>query len=766
MTRRATTPLSLLAAAALLLGACRQALPAPTAISEVANTATAVSTPLSAVSSRSDGAQAAQAAASPTALPNSTAAPSPTFTAAPTPTPAPTLTYAPRATATPYRAAAASDDVYTFAANGVTLSYPRKWQISTDSVWPNVLAVFYAPSEADLWAYLYNGDVPTSQAFEEAAPKTHQRLLKALLKDMRIRAISDEAVTLKNGQHAWSTLVIADGTLKVRWTSAAGDQYLYTLMVVGTVTSYSDYADDVDMLTNSLRVQRPTILGLPRDQVLVLAERESSDGRDYDPATTQHGGDKLVFSGLVALDPDLKLIPDLAESWEVTGGVTYTFKLRANARFHNGKPVTAQDFVYSWERAADPQTKSDTVLTYLGDIVGVRDMHAGRASHISGLAAIDDHTLRVTIDGPKPYFLNKLTYPTAAVVDRLNIEAGPDWYHMPNGTGPYRLARWEPGKMIVYERNSDFYLKPPAIPYIVKRLDYDTEVSLYEAGQIDVAHAGLLDVARLQDPEAPLNAQLRTGDSLCTGYIVFDVTQPPFDDVKVRQAFTLAFDRQKYIDTVTDGLAAPAEGLYPPGLPGYNADLKVLPYDPERAQQLLAESKYGGPAGLPPIVYTEWGYGAAEHPDVAAAVQMWQQTLGISITVENIAPDNFQAEIDAGRHGQLVDYTWDSWCADYADPENFADLLFHSGADLNRGHYSNPEVDALLEQARVEPDSAKRLGIYQRVEQLIVDDAPVLFTDRISQYVLVKPHVQGYVLPLIDISLARYLWIDPDKLEW
>jgi oligopeptide transport system substrate-binding protein len=750
MNRPPTTTLSLLVLATLILGACGQA--APTAVS-----GPTVSAPPAA---------SVAPTASPTALPSPTATSLPTLTPEPTAKPTLTLTYAPRPTATPYQAPAAKNSVYTFAANGVSLNYPRSWQISTDSVWPNVLAAFTESSKQYVGAYLYSFDQPASLAFEEAAPKTHQRLLKTYFKDRRIRNVSDGAVTLKNGQAAWTTLVIVDGTLKINWISAASGQYLYTLMVAGSVTDYSAYADDIAVLTNSLRVERPTILGFPRDQVLVIAERESSDGRNYDPATTERGGDKLVFSGLVALDTDLKLIPDLAESWAMTGGTTYTFKLRANARFHNGKPVTAHDFIYAWERAADPQTKSGTVLDYLGDIAGVRDMQAGKASHISGLAALDDHTLQVTIDSPKPYFLYKLTYPTAAVVDRLNIEAGPTWYRMPNGTGPYRLARWEPGKMMVYERNDDFYLKPPAIPYIVKLLDYTTEVGLYEAGQVDVAQVSLRDLARLQDPQAPLHADLQTGDSLCTGYIVFDVTQPPFDDVKVRQAFSLAFDRQKYIDTALDGLATPAEGLYPPGLPGYNPDLNVFGYDPDRARQLLAESKYGGPASLPPIIYTEQGYGAAEHPDIAAVVQMWQQTFGITITVENIAPENFQAEINAGRHGQLVDYTWDSWCADYPDPENFADMLFHTGAQLNRGHYSNPEVDALLEQARVEPDTAARLALYQRVEQLIVDDAPVLFTDRMSQYALVQPHVQGYVLPAIDISLARYLWIDPDKLKW
>ena len=154
--------------------------------------------------------------------------------------------------------------------------------------------------------------------------------------------------------------------------------------------------------------------GVPLDQALVYSGGESTNLRDYDPATTYSSGDKLVFSGLVSFDPRLNLTPDLADTWEVSDdGTVYTFHIRENAKFHDGKPVTAEDVIYSWERAASPELASDTVLTYLGDIVGVREMDAGQADHISGLKAIDDHTLQVTIDAPKPYFILKLTFPTA-----------------------------------------------------------------------------------------------------------------------------------------------------------------------------------------------------------------------------------------------------------------------------------------------------------------------------------------------------------------
>ncbi len=499
-------------------------------------------------------------------------------------------------------------------------------------------------------------------------------------------------------------------------------------------------------------------LQVPLNQALVLEGGESSNPREYDPATTHGAGDKLVYSGLVAFDPRLNLIPDLAATWETSpDGTVYTFHLRQNAKFHDGRTVTAQDLIYSWERAAAPSTKSDTVMTYLGDIVGIKEMHSGNASSISGLKAIDDHTLQVSIDAPKPYFLLKLTFPTAFVVDKANINSGPDWYRQPNGTGPYKLIQWIKNKQIIYQANSDFYLGRPGLPYVVIDLYTGEGTALYETGDIDLTGVSLYNVDRFLDPTEPLHSELHTGVDLCTGYIVFDTTKPPFDDVKVRQAFTMAFDRQKYIDVVMHGHALPAIGLYPPGLPGFNIELNGLPFDPQRARQFLAESKYGGPAGLPTIVYTDGGFGSIANPEVAALAQMWKQSLGVTITIENIEPNFYTDEIYSGHHGQLFGY---GWCADYPDPENFADALFHTGAEQNVGGYSNPEVDKLLEAARIEQNVTKRIEMYQQAEQMIVNDAPVLFTVHSLSYILVKPYVKGFVTTPIDISLERYMWLD------
>ncbi len=505
---------------------------------------------------------------------------------------------------------------------------------------------------------------------------------------------------------------------------------------------------------NALALQ----IDVPFDQALVYSGGESTNLRDYDPATTYGSGDKLAFSGLVSFDPHLNLTPDLAETWDVSDdGTVYTFHIRGNARFHDGRFVTAEDVIYSWERAASPQLASDTALTYLGDIVGVREMAAGQSEHISGLQAIDERTLQVTIDAPKPYFLLKLTYPTAFVVDQADAERGEEWVRSPNGTGPYRIAEWKSNEYILYVANEIFYLGAPSIPYVVIKLYAGDGVRLFETGDIDVTGVGIYSVDRMLDPAEPMHNQLVTGVNLCTGYVVFDTTQPPFDDANVRKAFSMAFDRQRYIDVVLRGRALPAIGPFPPGLPGFNYALKGLPYDPQQARELLKQSKYGGVEGLPPIVYTNAGIGSNVSSSVAAMIEMWEQNLGVTLKVENIEYNYYTEQIYSGNHGQIFG---GGWCADYPDPENFADVLFHSGSKQNSSGYSNPALDALLEQARIEQDVTKRIAMYQQAEQMIVDAAPVLFTTHSLSYELVQPYVKGFVFTPIAVPLERYLWID------
>jgi oligopeptide transport system substrate-binding protein len=643
---------------------------------------------------------------------------------------------------------------------GIAFDYPPQWKAKPGTTAETLINVTASAGDAILIALA--GSLLDDSTLEATAKQVRDDSARGLTD---VQNMDDHALTLKDGRAAWFSEyrgTLDNGTvIRAFMVSTARQGRLVTLACYTPDTRTEYYRGTLLDIFTSVTLTLPQLYGIPRDQALVQLGGESSNPRDYDPATSS--GDDLVFSGLVSLNPQLQVTPDLAESWEISpDGTVYTFHLRRNARFHDGRAVVAADVIYSWDRAADPATKSDNVLTYLGDIVGVRERRAGQATAISGLRALDDHTLEVTIDAPKPYFLMKLTYGSTVVVDKANIESGPEWYRTPNGTGPYKLIRWDHFKEMIYERNPDFYLPLPAIRYVILQLYAGVGIRLYETGDVDLSGVGSADVGRVRDPTEPLHADLHEGVNMCTGRVTFDVTQPPFDDPKVRQAFALAIDRQRYIDVALDGVGLPARGLYPPSLPGYNPAVRPLAFDPVLARQRLAESRYGSADALPPIVFTSGGFGSDVGSGLAALIGMWQQNLGVTIQVENLEPDKYSEEIHAGRHGQLLSY---SWCADYPDPENFADTLFHSGAEENIGHYANPAVDTLLEQARVESDVPTRMQQYAQAEQLIVDDAASIFLTHSLSYSLVKPQIKGYVWTPIRVPLIRYLSIDPAAMK-
>lgn len=485
---------------------------------------------------------------------------------------------------------------------------------------------------------------------------------------------------------------------------------------------------------------------LDRDSTVYLA---SGQPRSLDPAKTLAGPGGvvgLVFSGLVTLDTNLQVQPDIAAGWQVSeDGLLYTFYLRKNALFHDGRPVTADDVRFSWERAANPQIGSDTVRTYLGDIEGVEEMVSGRSDHISGLQIIDDYTLQVRLTAPIPYFLAKLTFPVAFLVDRDNVTKS-NWEHTPNGSGPFQLTTWRDDEIIILTRNDSYYLSPAGIKNIVYLMGAGIPLSMYENDEIDLVGVGGANLERVQDPNDPLSKELVTGVAMCTNYIGLNTTIAPFNDERVRQAFSYATDRERLISGLFQGDALLATGPLPPGIPGFSDRPNPYPYDPQKARELLDAAGYT-PETLPPLTYVTSGYGEVSS-FVVTVISMWQEALGVTVEPIVLDPYLYLDEIYAGNIGNIYD---SGWCADYPDPQNFLDVLFYSGSQQNLGGYSNPELDALLAAARVQPDPQARLTQYAAIEQQIIAEAPAIFTNYSFSAVLVSPDVRGYVLTPIEL---------------
>ena len=486
------------------------------------------------------------------------------------------------------------------------------------------------------------------------------------------------------------------------------------------------------------------------------------DPLTLDPAVsgegTSHSYILQLFSGLVRLDNNLEPAPDIAERWQVSDdGKRYTFYLRDDVRFHDGREVKAGDFKYSWERASSPETGSLTAATYLGDIVGVKEVLAGESTEISGVTVIDDYTLQVTIDAPKSYFLPKMTYPTAFVVDKANVAPGRNWWHQPNGTGPFKLGQWDEESLLILEKNEHYYGEPARVDAVVFQLWSGLPINLYETGEIDVTGVSSFYIDRVQDEAGPFHQELTIVPQLSFSYIGFDTTRPPFDDVNIRRAFSLAIDKDKIVSLVFRGMVQRADGILPPGMPGYNQDLSGLDFNIARAKELIASSRYGDVSQLPPITITTSGWGGLISQGLEAIIHEWRQNLGVEVEVRQLEPQRFLYHLKQEKDEMF----YIGWIADYPHPQDFLDVLFHTGADNNYSEYSNLEVDNLLDKAGVETDYELSLSLYREAEQKLVDDAVSLPLWFGQNYILVKPYVTGYNLNPMGLAQLNEVSVAP-----
>ncbi len=470
-----------------------------------------------------------------------------------------------------------------------------------------------------------------------------------------------------------------------------------------------------------------------------------------------------VFSGLVRLgsNPANPFEPDLAESWSVLeGGTVYEFKLRNDLVFSNGDPVTAQDFKWSFERAANPDTASTVAEEFLGDIVGIKDIVEGNATTAEGIEVVDERTLRLTIDAPKAYFIAKLTYPTAFVLNRNNVETlGRNWTDDPVSTGPFTLKEYRIGQRIRLARNDNFWDRNAYLDEVVFNLAGGVAMAMYENDEIDITGVGLADLERVQDPTEELNKDLvEVPPNFAVSYVGFNINEPPFDDAAFRQALNHAVDKQLIADQVFSNLVKPAYGIIPPGFPGFSSEIKGLEFDPDLARDLLNQSAYADPDSRPRIVLTVPGTGGSPGLTTEVVADMWRQNLGIEIEIQQVEWATYIQDLHRGR---LQAWSGLSWQADYPDPQTFIDVLFRSTSAINYGGYSNPRVDEYVVSAQTEQDATQRVQFYNDAEQIIVSEAAWLpLWWGVDSKALVKPWVQDYRFSSLTIAKFKDVWLD------
>ena len=470
-----------------------------------------------------------------------------------------------------------------------------------------------------------------------------------------------------------------------------------------------------------------------------------------------------IYSGLVRLgaDPSNPFEPDLAESWSVLeGGTVYEFKLRNGLVFSNGDPVTAQDFKWSFERAAHPDTASTVAEEFLGDIVGIQDIVNGNATTAEGIEVVDERTLRITIDTPKAYFIAKLTYPTAFVLNKNNVETlGRNWVDEPVSTGPFILKEYRIGQRIRLARNDNFWDRAAYLDEIVFNLAGGVAMAMYENDEIDVTGVGLADLERVQDPTEELNKDLvEVPPNFAVSYVGFNINEAPFDDQYFRQALNHSVDKQLIADQVFSNLVKPAYGIIPPGFPGFSAEIYGLEFEPELAQDLLNQSAYADPETRPRIVLTVPGTGGSPGLTTEVVADMWRQNLGIEIEIQQVEWATYIQDLHRGR---LQAWSGLSWQADYPDPQTFIDVLFRSNSAINYGGYANSQVDEYVMAAQTEQDATKRIEFYNNAEQIVVSEAAWLpLWWGVDSKALVKPWVQDYQFSSLTIAKFKDVWLD------
>ncbi len=492
--------------------------------------------------------------------------------------------------------------------------------------------------------------------------------------------------------------------------------------------------------------------------------------------------------GLLSLEPDLaKEIPE--PIYNEDGTISYIFNIREDVKFRNGREVTAWDFAYSFDRAADPKTLSSTAELYLGDILGVWEMLYGREYQgkklinrvyqfepeekfdiskvivdLPGVEVLDAKTLKVTTKNVLPLiFYYHMTYPTTYVVDKVQVDAAPrGWTDNPNGTGPYWLEKKSVGQ-IALRANELYHGARAKIERMVYDISGGSTLSSYENNEIDLSGVGVADIEAVRDPQSAFQAEYFEAIEMSTSYIGLNTKEPPLDDVNVRKAFAMSIDKQWLAHDVMVDLVLPAEGVLPPGMPGYRPELEGLSFDPQKARDLLAQSKYGGPEGLPRVKLTISGTGSAPSVVLQSIVQMWKDNLGVEVTLDSI---DYVTFLDHIKKGQFQMFSL-GWVANYPDPEDFLDLKFHSKRSRanNETGYENEKVDELIEQARIEKDPQKRIQLYQQAEDIIIEEVPWILLFHSKDVVLVKPYVRDYFPTLMGISAVEYMYFEWLEVE-
>jgi oligopeptide transport system substrate-binding protein len=519
------------------------------------------------------------------------------------------------------------------------------------------------------------------------------------------------------------------------------------------------------------RSSRPLRVDVARQEGRVIL------GNGTEPATLdpsiatgvpEHHIFDALFEGLTAAtleNPD-ENGPGVATHWETEDFATWTFSLRKDARWSDGTPLNAHDFTWSWQRILSPELASE-YAEMLYPLKGAREFNQGQTKDFSkvGVRALDDHTLRVELNGPAPYFPSMLRHYSwhpvpRHVIERFGSMTDRDtlWTRPGNlvGNGPFKLKEWRFTHSITVEKNPHYWdaekvrLKEIVFLPIVSDA---TEERAFRDGQLHKTESlplAQVPVYREKHPEFYHEHAL-----LSTYFYRVNVNKPPLKDKRVRQALALAIDREGVIRNVLRGGQKPTTGFTPPGAGQGYLPPDVLRFDPEKARRLLMEAGYPGGKGFPRfeiLINT-----LEAHRTIAEALQeMWKKHLGIQVTVTN---QDWGVYLNSQKNLKY-DVCRAGWVGDYLDPFTFLSI-WQTGDGNNQTGWSNPRYDALMQASLRERDTAKRLAMLQEAEALLLDELPVLPIYWYVRSQLIRPELRGFQPSLLEHCCYKAWYFAP-----
>jgi ABC-type transport system substrate-binding protein len=493
----------------------------------------------------------------------------------------------------------------------------------------------------------------------------------------------------------------------------------------------------------------------------VLNLADTDDLPTLDPAagydTASWTFEQAIFDTLVRYgDADVELHPDLALRWESSpDGRTFSFHMRRDARFSDGRTVTSADVRYGIERVLTVAVRSKGIEYYRG-IAGAQDFSAGRAPHVAGIETPDDATIVFHLDKPDPIFPHKLAMPFASAIPRDVAEKwGDDFTRHPVGSGAFMLKDWLAGQRLVLVRNPYYFDKGlPRLDAIVDSIGVNDELEWmrYEAGTLDL-------VARIPPAEFPrimktpaLRALTQKKTTVTTEYLGMNCQMPPFTDVRVRRAMSYAIDRHKLV-ALMNGRGVPAHSVLPPNLPGYNPDLAGYSHDPAMARRLLEDAHL--PHGFS---FDLWMRADQTMLMQGQSIQQDLAEVGIEARLKPVAWGPFLDAIRQPNTAQAFVYGWE---ADFPDPENFLGALLSRSqwGSNNDSYYYNPEFQRLIDSGAAETNLPRRYELYDQAEKIVIADAPWVFLYYPVTYVITQPWVHGYQINPMRPARFEHVWV-------